>query len=49
MKEKIAFSLDKELTDRLRKISKETMIPQARLVQKALEKVIEEYEKESAK
>lgn len=49
MKEKIAFSLDSELTSRLRKISKETMIPQSRLVKKALEKVIEEYEKESAK
>lgn len=45
MKKKIAFSLDAELVDRMREVSEKTMIPQSRLVQKALEKVIEEYEK----
>lgn len=45
MKKKIAFSLDAELVDRMREVSEKTMIPQSRLVQKALEKVIEGYEK----
>lgn len=43
-RKRVTFTLDPELIEKLREISAETMIPQARLVERALEKVIEEYE-----
>ena len=46
MKKKIAFSLDEDLVKRLKKVSEETMIPQSRLIEKALKNVISEFEKE---
>ena len=46
MKKKIAFSLDENLVNRLKKVSEETMIPQSRLIEKALKNVISEFEKE---
>lgn len=46
MKKKIAFSLDEDLVNRLKKVSEETMIPQSRLIEKALKNVISEFEKE---
>lgn len=47
MKKKIAFSLDEDLVNRLKKVSEKTMIPQSRLIEKALKNVISEFEKES--
>lgn len=43
-KQRITFTLDPKLIEKLRETSKRTMIPQARLVEVALEKVIEEYQ-----
>lgn len=43
-KQRITFTMDPELIEKLREISARTMIPQARLVEAALKKVIEEYE-----
>lgn len=45
-RKRVTFTLNPDLIARLREISAETMIPQARLVERALEKVIEEYETE---
>lgn len=44
MKKRITFTLDEGLIERMKEVSRRTMIPQARLVEKALEKVVEEYE-----
>lgn len=48
-KQRITFTLDPDLIARLRDISARTMIPQARLVEKALEQVISEHESETHK
>mgnify|MGYP005756814951 CR=1 FL=1 len=45
MKKRVTFTLDQELIDKLKKVSEETMIPQSKLVEKSLKKVIEEYGK----
>ncbi|MCM3030375.1 MULTISPECIES: ribbon-helix-helix domain-containing protein [unclassified Niallia] len=45
MKKRITFTLDEELIEQLKKISEETMIPQARLVEQAIKEVIEKYNK----
>jgi len=42
-KERITFTLDPELITKLKETSKRTLIPQSRLVEKTLAKVIEEY------
>ena len=47
MKKKVAFSLDENIVTGLKELSEKTMIPQARLVEKALKNLLEEYEKES--
>ena len=49
MKKRITFTLEPELIERLQKVSKETMIPQVKLVEKAIDEKLKEYEKESAK
>ena len=44
MKKKIAFSLDEDLVNRLKKVSEETMIPQSRLIENELKNVLSEFE-----
>ena len=43
MKKRVTYTLEIELAEKLKKISEETMIPQAKLVEKAVEQVIKEY------
>lgn len=45
MKKRVTFTLDEELIEQLKKVSEETMIPQARLVEQAIKEVIEKYGK----
>ena len=45
MKKRMTFTLDEELLAKLKEISKKTMIPQARLVEKAIENIAKEYDK----
>lgn len=45
MKKRVTFTIEKELVEQLKQVSEQTMIPQAKLVEKAIEKVIEEYKK----
>jgi predicted DNA-binding protein len=45
MKKRATFTLEEELLERLKKVSEETMIPQAKLVEKAIEEAIKQYEK----
>lgn len=45
----MTFTLDEEVLERLKKLSDETMIPQAKLVTKALNKLFEEYKEELPK
>lgn len=47
MRKRITFSLPNELIEELKKISDETMIPQARLVEQAIKNIITEHKKES--
>lgn len=42
-KQRITFTLDPKIIEELRETSKRTMIPQSRLVEAGLIKVIEEY------
>ena len=48
MKKRITFTFEPELIERLQKISKETMIAQAKIVEKAVDEKLKEYEKESS-
>lgn len=41
MKKRITFTIDKETIDDLKKLSEKTMIPQARIVDKAIKEYIE--------
>ncbi|MFT8324346.1 ribbon-helix-helix domain-containing protein [Oenococcus sicerae] len=45
MKKRVTFALDQDVAAELKTISDETMIPQSRLVEKAIEEVIEEEKK----
>ncbi|MCV3296580.1 MAG: ribbon-helix-helix domain-containing protein [Oenococcus sp.] len=45
MKKRITFALEEDLIAELKTISKETMIPQSRLVEKAIEDLIVEEKK----
>lgn len=47
MKKRVTFTLEAELLEKLKAISAESLIPQARLVEKAITNVIEEYEQKS--
>lgn len=42
-KKRITFTLDEENIELLKAISKKTMIPQSRLVERALEEIFKEY------
>lgn len=44
-KKRMTFTLDEELLDKLKETSEETMIPQAKIVQKAIEKQLKEMGK----
>src|SRR5699024_8801340 len=46
MRKSVSFVFDKELIDRLKKLSEETYIPQARLAALALDECISKKEKE---
>ncbi|MEK4640318.1 ribbon-helix-helix domain-containing protein [Bacillus sp. BSL6] len=45
MRKRITFSLPEEMIEQLKRISEQTMIPQARLVEQAINQVIEKYNK----
>lgn len=45
MKKKVTYNLPAELVDKLKKVSDQTMIPQSKLMEKALEGVLKEYDK----
>jgi len=47
MKKRVTFTLDESTIEELRDVSKQTLIPQSRLVEQALLKIIEEHKKES--
>ncbi|MDD6794369.1 MAG: ribbon-helix-helix domain-containing protein [Clostridiaceae bacterium] len=42
MKKRITFTFEPELIEKLQKVSKETMIPQAKIVEKAVEEKLNE-------
>ena len=42
MKKRITFTFEPELIKKLQKVSKETMIPQAKIVEKAVEEKLNE-------
>lgn len=44
MKKRMTFTLDEELLKELKKLSDKTMIPQSRLVEKAIKNIIKEYD-----
>lgn len=43
MKKRITFTLDEETINQLKKVSEETLIPQARLVEQAIKDVLKKY------
>lgn len=46
MKKPVTFTIEESVIDRLRKLSKDTHIPQARLVQMAIDEYVTKKEKE---
>jgi metal-responsive CopG/Arc/MetJ family transcriptional regulator len=44
MKKRVTFTLEEELVEQLKKVSETTMIPQAKLVEKAIKEVVKEYD-----
>lgn len=45
-KKRITFTLEEKLIEKLREVSKESMIPQARIIEDMLEKNLEKYRKQ---
>ncbi|NRN90939.1 ribbon-helix-helix domain-containing protein [Lactobacillus helveticus] len=45
MKKRMTFTLDVDLLKELKAASEKTMIPQAKLVEKAIKQVLEQYNK----
>lgn len=45
-KKRITFTLEETLIEKLREVSKESMIPQARIIEDMLEKNLEKYRKQ---
>lgn len=45
MKKRVTFTLEEELVERLKAVSEKTMIPQAKLVEKAIQEILKDYEK----
>lgn len=46
MKKRITFTFEEDLIERLKRVSKKTMIPQSRLVETTLKEILDRYEKE---
>lgn len=44
MKKRMTFTLDEELLKELKELSNRTMVPQSRLVEKAIKNIIKEYD-----
>ena len=47
MKKRVTFSLEPELIERLKEFSEKSMIPQSKLVERAIKEKINELSKES--
>lgn len=47
MRKNITFSFEVELIEQIKRLSEETMIPQSRLVEQAIKKLIDEKRKPS--
>ena len=47
MKKRVTFALEPELIERLKEFSEKTMIPQSKLVEKAIEEKLNKLSKES--
>lgn len=47
MKKRITFTLDEQTIEKLKIVSQETMIPQARLVEQAILKLIDNHKKDT--
>lgn len=45
MKKRVTFTLDEELLKKLKEVSEKTMIPQARLVEQAINEILKKYGK----
>lgn len=45
MQKKITFTMSEETIQKLKEISEETMIPQSKLVEKAINQILVEYRK----
>jgi predicted DNA-binding protein len=43
LKKRVTFTIEEVIIERLKKVSEETMIPQAKLVEKAIENILEQY------
>lgn len=43
MKKKVTFTLDVSTIEQLKKVSEQTMIPQSRMVEQAIQQVIKRY------
>lgn len=44
MKKRVTFTLEEELVKRLKAISEQTMIPQSKLVETAINEILKKYE-----
>lgn len=42
MKKRVTFTLDEDLIERLKEVSEQTMIPQARIVEQAIKEKLEQ-------
>lgn len=49
MKKRMTFTLDEKLLEELKKTSDKTLIPQARLVEAAIEKKLKEYKEKEGR
>lgn len=45
MKKRVTFTLEEELVKRLKAISEQTMIPQSKLVETAINEILKKHEK----
>lgn len=45
MKKRVTFTIEEDLVKLLKEVSEKTMIPQSKLIEKALEEVLKEYQK----
>ena len=45
MKKKVTFTVEENIIERLKMVSEQTMIPQSKLVEKAIEEILKKYGK----